>query len=430
MEEDPSMSQRGRATLLVITLSLLGVLAATPLAAARPPVDSVILFIGDGMGAAQIEMARLAGGGEPLAMQRMSYSGVVATQSAGGRTTDSAAAGTALATGHKTENGRIAVAPDGRRLETILERCQKARKGAGLVTTDAVHGATPAAFASHVGDRGMRSEIARQLAESRVQVVLGFGKSQFLPKSAGGDREDGRDLIAHLRRRDYQVAFTAQEMEPLTRVSLLGLFDGAPQRPTLAEMTKAALARLASNADGFFLMVEGASIDWKCHDNDPAGAVQDIQELDEAVRVGVEFARRRGRTLVVVTADHETGGLRIEKPTLVPALGAATACSAEMARRLDEDRGNISAVLAECAGLKDLASADIDQIRQAKDPAEAIAAVVSQRAGVAWGTGGHTAFPVRVFAVGPGAERFTGELDNTDIPKRLAEVLGVGALPK
>jgi alkaline phosphatase len=405
-------------------------LALSAPAAAVPLADSAILLIGDGMGAAQIAVAREARGGDPLAMETAPVSGLMTTHSADRAITDSAAAGTALATGHKTNNGMISVTPDGRRVVTILERCRAMYKATGIITTDSLHGATPASFAAHAESRGMRSEIALQMAESGVPVMMGFWKGWFLPKSAGGEREDGRDLIAKMRGDGYAVAFTREQLFEASGPRLLGLFDDGAQAPTLAEMVGAALQQLSDEPGGFFLIVEGARIDWKCHGNDPAGAVLDTWEFDEAVAAALALARTRGRTLVVITADHETGGLTIDDRTLVRRLGSVRASCEAMTGKLNSDRSNAAQVLADFAGVDNLTGAELTTLNGAEDAEAAIAALISERAGVSWTTGGHTDTPVRVLAFGPGADRFAGEMDNTDIPKRIAEVLGIGAFPE
>jgi alkaline phosphatase len=424
------MSTTRREYSLTAAILVLAGLAFAAFAHAAPLADSAILFIGDGMGPVHVRLARDAAGGQPLSLDAMPFSGLVTTREIGGRITDSAAAGTALATGHKTTNGTIAMSPDGRRLTTILEVCNQKHKSTGVVTTDALTGATPACFMVHVPDRGMRSEIALQAAESRVPVLLGFWKGAFLPESAGGSRTDGRDLIAEMRRVGYRVLDTKDALAAADERRLLGLFDDGAQAPSVAEMVAAALRPLGTNADGFFLAAEAARIDWKSHSNDPAGAVLDTLELDRAVGEAVEYARRRGRTLVVVTADHETGGLTIESPGRTRILGNVTLPSAALAGKLNADRTNIADVLAEYAGLRDLSDSEVSQIKEADSAEAAIAKLLSRRAGVTWSTTGHTGAPVHVFAYGPGADRFTGEMDNTDIPKRIAEILGIGPLPE
>ncbi len=392
--------------------------------------DNAILFIGDGMGPVQIAVAREAAGGGPLRMERTPFSGHAVTLSVGGKVTDSAAAGTALATGHKTENGMISVSPDEQRLETILERCRAVGKATGIITTDALHGATPATFASHAKSRGMRSEIAAQLAASEVQVMLGFWRGEFLPKSAGGAREDGRNLIAEMSDTGYGVVYTRTALRKSKRPKLLGLFDDGKEAPRLAEMVTAALERLGESKDGFFLVVEGARIDWKCHGNDPAGAVLDTWEFDEAIGAALDFADRRGRTLVVVTADHETGGMGYGSPRALRLLGRVKAPSEAMGERVDEGGGNAADVVAKYAGITDLTEAEVSDVSDSENRADAIAGLLSRRAGVSWRTKGHTSTQVRVLAHGAGAQRFAGDMDNTDVPRRIAEVLEIGPFPR
>ncbi len=347
-------------TRLVCTLlcaGLLWVACAAPLSAGAA-ADSAILLIGDGMGPLQIHLAR-KDPGQPLGMEGMPHSGIVTTRSADRDVTDSAAAGTALATGHKTNNGMVGVAPNGHRLETILERARAAGKSTGIITTDALHGATPASFAAHVESRGEREKIAAQIAASGVDVMLGFWKGWFLPKSAGGEREDGRDLVAEMRRAGYDVVFARNGLRKAKADRIVGLFED-DTASSLAEMVSAALARLSKNPKGFLLIVEEARIDWECHDHKLDAAIERVRMLDAAVVTALDFAREDGSTLVVVTADHETGGLQPDGT---------------------------------------------------------------------FATGNHTNTPVRVFAFGPRGERFTGQMDNTDIPKRIAEVLALGSFP-
>lgn len=417
-----------RARFRALLFSLLCVIALTPFAAARPEADSVILFIGDGMGPNQVEMA--AGAiGEPLAMQRFPYSGTVTTCNVSGRITDSAAAGTALATGVKTNNGMIAVSPDGRKLETILERCRQRGKSTGVITNDAIWGATPSSFVAHVGSRGERAEIALQMAKSGTQVMMGYWTSELLPTSKGGKREDNRDLISWLKNMGYGVVYTRQELLDSKSLHLVGLFDDGPQAPRLADAVTAALSRLGTNRRGFFLVVEEARVDWK--PGDPSGVTQDVLELDQAVAAAQQYALGRGRTLVVVTADHETGGCLITNPEKLRLLGGITESAEAIAGHLNADRSNLSRVMSQDTGVTDLTPAEVERISTAKDPAEAIGAVLSDRAGVKWTSDGdHTAAPVRVFAFGPGAARFAGELDNTQIPTKIAETLGVAPFPK
>ncbi len=318
-------------------VSVILILLTLPLCQCRPvpPPDhkvsrprNIILFIGDGMGAAHRQAARLAAGNE-LAMDRLPVRGRLNTGSADSAVTDSAAAATAIATGVKTDNGLIGMSPDRAVLTTILEQARQQGKSVGLITNTKVTHATPAAFAAHVPDRKMFTAIAGQMAEARVDVLLGGGEDDFLPDSVAGcfpgkgNRTDHRNLIDEMRESGYAYVCRPEEfsaLQPTKTRKLLGLFsdDGMerPFAPSLADMTAKALAILGKDPEGFFLMVEGGQIDWAGHDNDAANTIGDTLDLDRAVALAAEFAARNGQTLLIVTADHETGGMAVSgQPT-------------------------------------------------------------------------------------------------------------------
>ncbi len=303
-------------------------------------------------------------------MQQMPVRTLVGTDNAAGKTTDSAAASTALSTGVKTTNGALGLDPEGRPLRTILQALRDEGKAVGLVTTTAITHATPAGFASHVKSRSMEPRIAEQMVASGTHVLMGGGLEFFLPKSMqGSKRSDERDLLQEARSRGYQVALTPQEFASLKDGRILALLQMGglstrPPEPSLAEMTARAIRALDATGRGFFLMVEGGQIDWECHANRLEGAVDQTLKFDDAVGAALDFARRDGRTLVIVTADHETGGLEI-----IP------------------------------KGGKEF---------QAK-----------------WSTGGHTSARVPLYAFGPGAEALAKAAENVDIPLTLARLYGV-----
>jgi len=414
----------GRTRLIaVILVTWLIVAAFAPIVSAAPRADSAILFIGDGMGPNHPVMASGAIG-RPLVMQRAPFSGTVITTSLGGSVTDSAAASTAMATGHKTRNGTISMSPEGRPFETVLELCRKHGKPVGLATTDSLWGATPAGFYAHAVNRGESENIASQLVKSQATVMLGFGRSAFLPEAAGGRRKDGQDLVAVLRNDGCEIVSNRYELLTAQGQRLVGLFDGGPQAPRVRDMVTAALARVSSNPNGFFLVVEHSRMDGE--PGDPAGNLADLLQLDEAVAAAVDFANARGRTLVLVTGDHETGGLQIEQPERLPMLTKANGSAREIAAALNADRSNIAEVIAKFTGITDLSAAELDQLKQAQDARIAIGDVLSARAGVKWVGRGHTGTPVAVFAFGAGAERFVGQIDNTDIAKGIVAALGIG----
>ena len=352
-----------------------------PLFPPNSQVKNVVFLIGDGMGLAQVAAARIktVGADGRLHIERMPIIGLVNTHSANSLITDSAAGATALATGYKTNNGMVSVSPDGKKLYTILEACRDRGMATGLVATSTITHATPAAFAAHVRSRGDQSTIALQLLENRVNVLLGGGKMFFLPQSQpGSKRKDERDLIVEAKKIGYTFVETREQLLKITNIKyLLGLFQvGAltttsPKEPSLAEMTQKAIELLSQNRKGFFLMVEGSQIDWACHANDPDNTIRQTVLFDEAVKAALDFALKDKRTLVVVTADHECGGMAINGGSL--------------------DGKNLN---------------------------------------IGWTTKGHTGVPVPIYAFGPKAEQFTGLHDNTDIPRILARLLDIDNFPK
>ena len=321
---------------VIFSLSRVGQAAEEPLpdTSIQVKARNIILLIGDGMGEGQRTAARWysAGLDGQLVMDRLSAQGFTHTASADSPITDSAASATAMATGVKTNNGAIGMDPEYTVLETILERAKMHGKAVGLVTTMQVTHATPAAFSSHVPSRSMTDAIAQQLLSVGVDVILGGGEDDFLPTSAfgcypgSGKRIDGRDLIAEAVSAGFTYVcdaegFAAVNKDETTR--LIGIFadEGLlrPYTPSLEQMTKMAIAILSQDPDGFFLMVEGGQIDWACHAQDAENAIGDTLGFDQAVARAVEFAQSEPLTLVIVAADHETGGMSVgEIPSGLP----------------------------------------------------------------------------------------------------------------
>jgi len=352
-------------------------------------VRNVILCIGDGMGINTVALAgaKIGGPAGKLHIERLPVSGLMRTYSADSRVTDSAAAGTALAAGIKTKNGMIGMTPEEKGYCTILEAAQARGMATGLVVTCTMTHATPASFGSHIKSRKLEPAIAEQLIANRINVLFGGGRKYFLPQSTpGSGRKDDIDVIAQAREAGYMYVETAAAMRSAADTHVLGLFQldalktAAPE-PTLAQMTQKAIG-LLSRADrkaavgrrGFFLMVEGSQIDWECHSNKANGAIRQTLLFDQAVEAAVNFALKDGHTLVIVTADHETGGVTL--------IGGG-----------DEDKA---------------------------DPELA----------VRWSTKGHSGAPVGIWALGPGATRFTGVQDNTDVPRKIAQLLGIRPFPQ
>jgi len=318
------------AVAICLVATSLIVQAALPSA---PPVRNIILMIGDGMGVAAIRATQLdtKGPDARLSMETLPYSGLVTTHSLNSSITDSAAAGTALATGYKTNNRMISMLPDGTILRTVLEYAESKGKSTGLVVTSRITDATPAAFASHVMNREWEGkapygkDIALQMLYAGVEVLLGGGRMEFLPTALGGVRIDERNLISEAFALHYTYVETRDDMLAVHQGNLLGLFtksrmdtvqsglrDGVHgTEPSLVQMTSKAIELLDQDPEGFFLMVEGSLIDLEAHDNDAEGVIAETADFDAAVGVAIAFASRHPSTLLIVTADHETGGMAI-----------------------------------------------------------------------------------------------------------------------
>jgi alkaline phosphatase len=309
-----------------------------------PRAKNVIFLHGDGMGPSQRELIRIATTGKDgrLQMDRLRYGGMVHTDSADPEeaVTDSAAGATAYASGVRTYNGAIGVDVDKRPVPTLLERARRAGKSTGLVTTAQVTDASPGAFGAHVPDRDEQSEIARQyLANSRPRVILGGGEDHWLPPGQPGaypdnppkdpeeqSESDKGNLIERAQARGYEYVSDRAGLRRSRAKKLLGLFaneemfeqnpegQGDLYEPVvpLAEMTSKALGVLDDDRDGFFLFVEEEGIDEFAHNNNATRTIQAGRSLDAAVAVARRFARSHPNTLIVVAADHETGGLAIE----------------------------------------------------------------------------------------------------------------------
>ncbi len=402
-------------------------------------VENVIYMIPDGFNADYATNYRIFKGEEAVWDDHLK--GMYTTHSANSNITDSAAAGTAMATGVKTNNGMLSVDPDGDELETVLEASKDKDMATGLIATSTITHATPAAFASHVEDRNNETEIARQMIANEVDVLLGGGKSNFLPESEGGEQEEG-NLLKEAEEQGYEVIEDREELQKKNEISLkdndklLGLFADGPlsdemirdkeEQPSLAEMTEAGIDILNQERDGFFLMVEGSQIDWAGHDNDAAWAMNEVEAFEEAVKEAIEFAKKDGETLVVIGSDHETGGMTVGANGSASAnpelLRDVKATGAQMAAELNEERSNIAEVIKQYTDFG-LNETEIEQIKKAEDPAVAINKVISDRANVGWTSSNHTGVQVPVFAYGPKADEFVGFYDNTDLPNKIAEAL-------
>ena len=432
----------------------------------------VFYFIGDGMGTNQVlggEMYRSALAGEPLGrvqtlMSTFPYSGHASTYSKSNGITDSAAAGTCLATGSKTNNGVLGLNEKGDTLQTIAEELKKEGWGIGIMTTVAIDHATPAAFYAHVEKRDKYYEVGQQLSESQFDF---FGGAGFHYPQGKKDNKD-INLYRLAEERGYTIAHGLQEApaksneaEKLILVqssddqgakhgdNLPYAIDRQAGDLKLAEIVQTAIPFLEKRYDRFFMMVEGGMIDYACHADDAATAFGELWDMDEAMRVAYEFyLAHPDETLIIVTADHETGGLALGNSdyTLYLDLLQHQKCSAwvlsDQFSKLFQNKkkptwGEVKDIYRTNLGFWDKVEISLDEEQalkalyksackgKGKDTetmykninqlGEAGIALLNKKAHVGWTTRAHSAHAVPIFAIGVGAERFTGWHDNTEI---------------
>lgn len=452
----------------VILLTLLVTVSSVARPAlAAAPVKNVIVLIMDGCSDEQLTLARWFIG-KPLALDAM-RTGAVKTFIADSVIADSAPAASAYATGIRTGGKVISLGPKAKTMSgvsspdpdlilrpcaTVLEGARLLGKSTGIVATSRFSHATPAAYIAHVPNREMEQDIAEQAVYQNLDVLFGGGRTYLLPGNANGARQDQEDLIKVLRNRSYLLVATVDGLKRLDKPKVFGLFasnhlepeidrlDTAPEQPSLAEMTQKAIELLATNKDGFFLMVEGSQIDWACHANDPAHLLGDLLMFDQAVKVALDFAKKDGNTLVLALPDHNTGGMSIgnrrsdnyyeqlQVEALVAPLKKMQISAPALWRRMGEEKTpeKVKDSVAKYWGL-DLSLEDAQQIleiakQHGKEGHYALGKVIcSKYTDIGWTTHGHTGGDVPLFAYGP--DRPVGLLDAPEIGQVCAQALGI-----
>ena len=298
-------------SIIFLTLTSAGSVRHRPL--------NLILFIGDGMGVSHV-YAAMTVSGNTMTFPAFPVTGFSRTHSANSYSTDSAAGGTALATGEKTNNRMISVRPDSTVLVTLLEHARAAGKSTGIVCTSSLTDATPADFTAHVPLRYDYRAIAGWYTGGAAEIFIGGGRKYFEPEvDSAGSFDSSEDIISRLKWAGYDItydlkSFMASEASRIAGFMSDGdmprIFEGRdPQY--LASATSKAIDVLSRNSKGFVLMVEGSEIDDAGHSNSTSMVTEEVLDLDRAVAVAREFAEKDGKTLIVVTADHETGGMSI-----------------------------------------------------------------------------------------------------------------------
>jgi alkaline phosphatase len=328
---------------------------------------NLIIFIGDGMGTSQV-YAAMTTSGYNMTFPSFPVTGFSITYSLNDYITDSAAGGTALSTGEKTNNGMVAMRPDSTIIPTIMELAKKKGLSTGVISTSSIVHATPASFVAHAGSRADYEDIAKFFLNGTADVFIGGGKGSFIA------RKDSLNLVDDLKKKGYDVVYTTEEMQKSNATHLAGLMadEHMPYiingRDTafLANATAKAIEILSKNKKGFVLMVEGSEIDFGGHADNIDIIIGETLDMDRAVSRAYKFAKTNGKTLIVVTADHETGGLSL-----------------------------VDGSVEEKRVVGDFAGAD------------------------------HTAVMIPVFAYGPGAMNFTGIHQNNDLGKRFIDILSL-----
>lgn len=448
----------------------------------------VFYFIGDGMGVNQVQGTELYRGElegkigiTPIWFTQFPYATTATTFSATNGVTDSAAAGTALATGNKTQNGTIGMKHD---LQTEVSSVAVWAKNkgcrVGVTTSVSVDHATPAAFYAHDPSRGSYYKIGTDLYKAGFDFYAG---SDFIDPN-NKDNKDGnsenlytmaekngytiargyKDYLKKCKKADKMILFQSEKASEKDRTAIPYAIDRTKDDLTLADITRSAINFLSKDlSKGFFLMVEGGKIDWACHSNDAATAFHEVADMDEAVKVAYEFySQHPDETLIVVTADHETGGfvlgtgayklnLQVLKNQKVSESGFTRILN-ELRKKYNNNVSweKVQQALKENFGFWDKVKlnekqeerllakyndtfkgkeAKLEKSEYAQDEPLAAEAkrIIDEIALVGWTSGGHSAGYVPVFAIGAGADLFQGRIDNTEIPIKIAKAAGYTA---
>ncbi len=432
----------------------------------------IFLFIGDGMGGFQRIAAEQFVKGVPadsqfsrpdgLIINSLPVRGITGTNSVGNNLTDSAAAGTALACGVKTRNGWLGVDPFGKPVENLSTVAANNGKKVGIITSVMINHATPAAFFAHEPGRSHYNEIASQMPNSGVDFFAGGGLSW------DGKKVPDEKMYQSLTDAGYTVAVGKEELDAIQPGQkalalyakhggaipyLIDIVNGhAKKGVTLADFVTKGI-ELLDGPNGFFMMVEGGAIDWACHSNDASAFILETIDMDDAVKVAYDFYLKHPReTLIVITADHETGGLKqIDAATKPNAsvLAGFTMRGGMLAQKLGQFKAEkasfdkVLTIVEEATGVSDFNEKELMILQTAwaisLDPskkekrewnydtydsaATAALHIMAKRAGLAWTTGGHSANPVPTTAIGVGSQNFAGQYENTEIAQKLKALI-------
>ncbi|GIU50552.1 alkaline phosphatase [Shewanella sairae] len=401
-------------------------------APSRP--KNMIIMVGDGMGPAYTSAYRYYQNNpdteeiEQTVFDRLLV-GMASTYPArqSGYVTDSAASATALATGVKTYNGAISVDINKRPLTSIMQMAKQRGMAIGVAVTSQVNHATPAAYLAHNESRRNYEEIAKSYLTADADVILGGGQKYF-----------SEALLEQFKAKGYQHIDDFSQLDSITKGKTLGLFADV-QLPwvidqqdstQLSLLTQKALDLLSQNEQGFVLLVEGSLIDWAGHNNDIATAMGEMHGFANAIEVVEQFVRANPDTLMVVTADHNTGGLSIGAngeyawdTSLLQGIKASPAALAEQAIAVDDWQALVNQTLGFDVTTEELQRLSNARMQGKSALETSLKQLIDSRSFTGWTTSGHTGGDVQVFAAGPAADLFKGNQDNTDIAEKMMSLL-------
>lgn len=409
---------------------------------AKKAPKNIIMVVGDGMGPAYTTAYRYLKDDVTTPLVELTIFdqllvGMASTYPvySQGYVTDSAAAATALATGHKTYNGAISVDTDKKPLLTLMEQAKKIGKKTGLAVTSQINHATPAAYFSHNESRQNYNAIADSYFDNKINgqfkadVMLGGGTKYFI-------RED-RNLVEEFKASGYQYVDSFDKLANLNKSQpVLGLFAGkglpwaidSKNSDRLLTLSKTAVKHL-ENDNGYVLLIEGSQIDWAGHSNDIASAMGEMEDLATTLTWLKAYVDNRDDTLLVITADHSTGGLTI-------AANGDYRWDPKVLKTLSTSPGQVSSTLAENPKLSEIEinklvgfeltkveHEDLDKIDDKMSYEKQLKKMIDERTNTGWTTGGHTGVDVQVFATGAGSQAFSGHQTNTDIATKIFSIL-------
>ena len=430
----------------------------------------VFMFIGDGLGSAQRQVAEyymndIEKTEGRLLMNQLPVAGINTTHSLNTLVTDSAAAGTALATGHKTNNGMIAVLPNGEKLVSIAQYANKSGMKTGLITTTRLTHATPAVFASNNLNRNEENDIAADFLDSEIDFFAGGGYRNFIPQSEkGSKRKDDRNIATEFKKEGYKVFVGEDQSKNFMNLKAkknqkvfaaltashmpyeIDRINNKKNIPSLADMTEKGIEVLSKNKKGFFMMIEGGRIDHAAHANDVTSVIHDTLALDDAVKKAYKFYKEHPKeTLIVVVGDHETGGLGLGYGknyflNLEAIKDVKVSVDDVLQKKYNGNRSAYFKFIGQNLGLSDLTKKERISIVNAMNVEDSgkyekksfggytptaitTAHILAKRANMMFTTYAHTGTQIPLSSIGMGSKNFGGFIDNIDIAENLIEIV-------